>query len=110
MYECSGETRQSNSDEYFACSGELGAQAFWGDVSTCVGVFLVVADLFPRRGGSSWVSLLFNVKGNWEKSMAKKIRLWSIAFTVVLLYFYGLDHFIMNIQGLPLTVDLKPSQ
>jgi len=31
------------------------------------------------------------------------------AFVLVLLAFYGLDHFIMAIQGLPLNLDLSPA-
>lgn len=42
--------------------------------------------------------------------MAKSIQLWLGAFAVVLLYFYGLDHFIMSVQGLPLNMNLTPSQ
>lgn len=32
-----------------------------------------------------------------------------IVFVVVLAVFYGLDHFIMGIQGLPLNADLTPA-
>jgi hypothetical protein len=32
-----------------------------------------------------------------------------VAFTVVLAAFYGLDLFIMSIQGLPLNMDLSPA-
>ncbi len=32
-----------------------------------------------------------------------------VAFVLVLAVFYGLDHFIMNIQGLPLNADLTPA-
>lgn len=32
-----------------------------------------------------------------------------IAFVVVLAVFYGLDHFVMSIQGLPLNADLTPA-
>ena len=48
-------------------------------------------------------------------SEEKKIRLGSallvtvLAFILVLIAFYGLDHFIMNIQGLPLNMDLTPA-
>jgi hypothetical protein len=31
-------------------------------------------------------------------------------FVVVLGGFYGLDHFVMNLQGLPLEWDLTPAQ
>jgi hypothetical protein len=33
-----------------------------------------------------------------------------VAFIAVLALFYGLDHFIMSIQGLPLNLDLTPAQ
>ncbi|WP_260292645.1 hypothetical protein [Sedimenticola hydrogenitrophicus] len=33
-----------------------------------------------------------------------------MAFVVVLAAFYGLDHFVMSIQGLPLNMDLSPAQ
>ncbi len=45
-----------------------------------------------------------------EKQMGKNLQIWLIAFTVVLILFYGLDHLIMNVQGLPLNLDLTPSQ
>jgi hypothetical protein len=32
-----------------------------------------------------------------------------IAFAVVLVLFYGLDHLIMGMQGLPLNMDLTPA-
>jgi hypothetical protein len=32
-----------------------------------------------------------------------------VAFILVLALFYGLNHFIMNIQGLPLNADLSPA-
>jgi len=34
----------------------------------------------------------------------------AMAFVVVLAAFYGLDHFVMSIQGLPLNMDLSPAQ
>ncbi len=33
-----------------------------------------------------------------------------VAFALVLAGFYGLDHFVMGIQGLPLNMDLTPAQ
>jgi len=33
-----------------------------------------------------------------------------VAFVAVTAAFYGLDHFVMNIQGLPLNPDLTPAQ
>jgi len=35
---------------------------------------------------------------------------WAGAFLIALAFFYGLDHFIMNIQGLPLNMNLSPTQ
>lgn len=32
-----------------------------------------------------------------------------VAFLLVVGFFYGMDHFIMNIQGLPLNADLTPA-
>jgi len=42
--------------------------------------------------------------------MGKNLQIWLAAFAVVLVFFYGLDHLIMNVQGLPLNIDLTPSQ
>ncbi len=42
--------------------------------------------------------------------MIKNLQIWLTAFAVVSLYFYGLDHFIMSMQGLPLNMDLTPAQ
>ena len=36
--------------------------------------------------------------------------IWIGAFAVTLLVFYGMDQFIMAIQGLPLNLDLSPAQ
>jgi hypothetical protein len=36
--------------------------------------------------------------------------IWAIAAAIALLAFYGLDHFTMSIQGLPLNWDLTPAQ
>ena len=38
------------------------------------------------------------------------VTIWLAAFAVCALAFYGLDHFIMNSQGLPLNFDLTPAQ
>ncbi len=45
-----------------------------------------------------------------EKKMAKNLQIWLAAFVVVLVFFYGLNHLVMNVQGLPLNLDLTPSQ
>lgn len=41
-----------------------------------------------------------------------KIRLhhWIIAFVVVAAFFYGMDYFVMKMQGLPLNLDLSPAR
>ncbi|MCP3868447.1 MAG: hypothetical protein GY703_10190 [Gammaproteobacteria bacterium] len=46
-----------------------------------------------------------------EKKMGPGATLVAtvIAFLVVTAVFYGLDHFIMSIQGLPLNMDLTPA-
>jgi len=38
------------------------------------------------------------------------ILVWLGAFILTLLIFYGMDHFIMAAQGLPLNLDLSPAQ
>lgn len=38
------------------------------------------------------------------------LAIWLGALAITLLAFYGLDHFIMGIQGLPLNLDLTPAQ
>ncbi len=35
---------------------------------------------------------------------------WVLAIVIVLAFFYGLDHFVMSAQGLPLNLDLTPAQ
>lgn len=40
---------------------------------------------------------------------ANSVVVTIIAFAAVLAVFYGLDHFIMNIQGLPLNWNLTPA-
>lgn len=35
---------------------------------------------------------------------------WTGALLLTIMVFYGLDHFIMTIQGLPLNLDLTPAQ
>jgi hypothetical protein len=35
---------------------------------------------------------------------------WSCALLLTFTVFYGLDHFIMSVQGLPLNLDLTPAQ
>jgi len=42
--------------------------------------------------------------------MTKTLQIWLGVFAIVLLYFYGLDHFIMSMQGLPLNMNLTPAQ
>ncbi len=40
----------------------------------------------------------------------KTITIWLVTFVLVLLFFYGLNHSIMGMQGLPLNWDLTPAQ
>jgi hypothetical protein len=35
---------------------------------------------------------------------------WVLAVLIVVSLFYGLDHAVMSMQGLPLNVDLTPTQ
>ena len=35
---------------------------------------------------------------------------WMLAGLIVLCLFYGLNHLIMSMQGLPLNIDLTPAQ
>lgn len=37
-----------------------------------------------------------------------KVTLWLFALLVTMIAFYGLDHFVMSMQGLPLNWDLTP--
>jgi len=34
--------------------------------------------------------------------------IWAVALAIALAVFYGLDHFVMSIQGLPLSWNLAP--
>lgn len=47
-------------------------------------------------------------KNNARKS--SNVMTWVIAIVITLAVFYGLDHFIMGIQGLPLNWNLTPAQ
>ncbi len=38
------------------------------------------------------------------------LLVWIGAFIMTLLLFYGIDHFIMVAQGLPLNFDMTPAQ
>ncbi len=42
--------------------------------------------------------------------MANKVLVTVVAFIVVFGLFYGLNHLIMGMQGLPLNMDLTPVQ
>lgn len=42
--------------------------------------------------------------------VASLTLVWVGALMLTLLAFYGLDHFIMSLQGLPLNMDLSPAQ
>ena len=52
----------------------------------------------------------FFTRNEQEKKMAKNLQIWLLAFVVVIVLFYGLNHLVMNVQGLPLNLDLTPAQ
>jgi len=43
-------------------------------------------------------------------NLENPIAVWVGAILLVLVYFYGLDYFIMTVQGLPLNLNLSPAQ
>ncbi len=43
-------------------------------------------------------------------NLSNPVVVWVGALLLTLLFFYGMDHFIMLIQGLPLNFDLTPAQ
>ncbi|MEE8428530.1 MAG: hypothetical protein V3S33_03395 [Gammaproteobacteria bacterium] len=49
-----------------------------------------------------------SAKNHTQKSSA--VMPWVVAIAITLAVFYGLDHFVMGIQGLPLNWDLSPAQ
>ena len=80
-----------------------------GDHRSTIAVFLLAAHLFGRRYSAS--RLVFGVDMGDKKEMgaAATMMATAVVFVIVLLAFYGLDHFIMSIQGLPLNMDLSPA-
>ncbi len=50
------------------------------------------------------------MSNNKDTGSANPLVLFLGAVGVTVLVFYGLDHFIMSIQGLPLNLDLTPAQ
>jgi len=38
------------------------------------------------------------------------VLIWLAAVVTVVALFYGMDHLVMNLQGLPLNLDLSPAQ
>ncbi len=42
--------------------------------------------------------------------LVRLLLIWTLALTVTLAGFYGLDHLTMGMQGLPLNWDLTPTQ
>jgi len=43
-------------------------------------------------------------------NLKNPVAVWGGAILLVLVYFYGLDYFIMTVQGLPLNLNLSPAQ
>ncbi len=90
----------------------MGSQALLWCPDPGTGVLLVVTDLFgrccrePRLG---CLEIIVNTKTGGQKANGK-LMIWAVATAIALLTFYGLDHFVMSIQGLPLDWDLTPAQ
>ena len=42
--------------------------------------------------------------------MNKSLTHWLLAMVIVIGLFYGLNHIVMSMQGLPLNIDLTPVQ
>lgn len=40
----------------------------------------------------------------------KKVLVWVAVMVITLIAFYGMNHFVMGMQGLPLNWDLTPAQ
>ena len=45
-----------------------------------------------------------------ERNASSKVIAWVVAIVITLVVFYGMNHFVMSIQGLPLNWDLTPAQ
>jgi len=43
-------------------------------------------------------------------NLKNPVAVWVGAILLVLVYFYGLDYFIMTVQGLPVDLNLSPAQ
>ncbi len=43
-------------------------------------------------------------------NMKSSLINWVLAIVIVVAVFYGLNHGVMSMQGLPLNVDLTPAQ
>ena len=46
---------------------------------------------------------------NGERKTSIKVLGWVVSVVITLIAFYAMDHFVMNIQGLPLSWDLTPA-
>jgi len=44
-----------------------------------------------------------------KNKTSDNVMIWLAATAIALAIFYGLDHFVMSIQGLPLTWTLAPA-
>lgn len=40
----------------------------------------------------------------------KALKNWLLSFVIAIAVFYVMDHAIMSMQGLPLNIDMTPSQ
>ncbi len=90
----------------------MGRQAFFRCSDRSTAVLLVATDLLGRCCRESQLGsleLVVNTKTDEQKAKSK-LMIWAIAAAIALLAFYGLDHFVMGIQGLPLNWDMTPAQ
>jgi len=51
-----------------------------------------------------------NLKEGRKMNLKNPVAVWVGAILLVLVYFYGLDYFIMTVQGLPVDLNLSPAQ
>ena len=86
----------------------MGAQAVFLDDCGGTPVLLLAAHILGRCYSPSLI-LGVDMGDKKEMGLAATMMVTAAAFVIVLLAFYGLDHFIMSIQGLPLNMDLSPA-
>jgi len=45
-----------------------------------------------------------------QRQKGNRLIMWIVAIGITVVFFYGLNQFIMSAQGLPLNLDLTPAQ